>query len=663
LSPRQPSPLDAFLAPAQSLLVVRGPGVVADDVAALGRFADRAVQVDLADGPPRPSGVHPSPEDEPDAVVVVLVDRVALRLAAGAAQHLPASRRVVCVLLELGGQPPVPVPSPAWPRLASLQVDTGRGAQVLVQFADRAPAGLVVAELARRTSPRHLMSPGWPVLGARSDQPHRWPPGDALAVVDRDEDVHDVSGDYPADLVVVDDPGGGQGIPEQAGPHAVTGRVQVEHRLERPMTWAEYDALPVGEALARLRAAGPAALPPVDEQLVNPVGFVRATVVPVGDLRPVPGAPHLLTAEGGPETVIDTLRGPGDATIARLRPRTGVSLTWDGGEGPHAYARTVAGLAMAGVPLTTSSVPPWARALLDPTLADLLETKPDLDDTLEREVYSIRLRRAALGTHGAVPWRRALVAPAGERTPVPRVSVLLATRRPELLERALHQVARQRGADLELVLAAHGFSPDADVLRRFAETSGAVLQVVEGPSSYTFGRLLNAAAERATGDVLLKMDDDDWYGPDFVTDLLLARDYSGADVVGCPPEFMFVEPLWVTVRRRDATEQYRPVVAGGTMMVSREAFGAVGGFRDTHKYVDANLFRAVRAAGGSIYRSHGLNYLLRRRSGGHTWEPGLGYFVSRARSWQQWRGFRPSPLLDDDPDDRPARTTREESPR
>jgi GT2 family glycosyltransferase len=163
--------------------------------------------------------------------------------------------------------------------------------------------------------------------------------------------------------------------------------------------------------------------------------------------------------------------------------------------------------------------------------------------------------------------------------------------------------------------------------------------------------------------VLLKMDDDDWYGPDFVTDLLLARDYSGADVVGCPPEFMFVEPLWVTVRRRDATEQYRPVVAGGTMMVSREAFGAVGGFRDTHKYVDANLFRAVRAAGGSIYRSHGLNYLLRRRSGGHTWEPGLGYFVSRARSWQQWRGFRPSPLLDDDPDDRPARTTREESPR
>ena len=35
-----------------------------------------------------------------------------------------------------------------------------------------------------------------------------------------------------------------------------------------------------------------------------------------------------------------------------------------------------------------------------------LETKPDLDDVLEREVHSIRLRRAALAAHGALPWRR-----------------------------------------------------------------------------------------------------------------------------------------------------------------------------------------------------------------------------------------------------------------
>jgi hypothetical protein len=150
------------------------------------------------------------------------------------------------------------------------------------------------------------------------------------------------------------------------------------------------------------------------------------------------------------------------------------------------------------------------------------------------------------------------------------------------------------------------------------------------------------------------MDDDDWYGPEFVSDLLLARSYSGADVVGTPPEFIYVEPLDVTVRRRDVTERFRPVVAGGTLMVSREAHAAVGGFRPTmRRYVDAGLLDALTSAGGSVYRTHGHGYLLRRSGGGHTWDPGLGYFLSRARTDQQWRGFRPSPLLAPDPTDIP----------
>ena len=37
-----------------------------------------------------------------------------------------------------------------------------------------------------------------------------------------------------------------------------------------------------------------------------------------------------------------------------------------------------------------------------------------------------------------------------------------------------------------------------------------------------FGDVLRAATDAAAGDVVVKMDDDDWYGPDVVADLLAA---------------------------------------------------------------------------------------------------------------------------------------------
>ena len=72
----------------------------------------------------------------------------------------------------------------------------------------------------------------------------------------------------------------------------------------------------------------------------------------------------------------------------------------------------------------------------------------------------------------------------------------MATRRPDLLEHALGQVARQRGVErLELVLAPHGFEPDAARVRQLARRASTV-QVVPQPADVLFGDVLNAAAAR-----------------------------------------------------------------------------------------------------------------------------------------------------------------------
>src|SRR3546814_4160503 len=104
----------------------------------------------------------------------------------------------------------------------------------------------------------------------------------------------------------------------------------------------------------------------------------------------------------------------------------------------------------------------------------------------------------------------------------------------------------------------------------------------------------SAAAGAADGDVLLKMDDDDWYAPDVVADLLRARAYSGAELVGMPAEFHYLAPRDLTVKRGHPTEVYARFVAGGTMMVDREVLREVGGFRSVRKYVDAQDRKSTR---------------------------------------------------------------------
>ncbi|MEV4107267.1 glycosyltransferase [Nonomuraea sp. NPDC049695] len=384
----------------------------------------------------------------------------------------------------------------------------------------------------------------------------------------------------------------------------------------------------------------PSMIPPVDERLVNPQGFVTTPSRGMASLAERDGR-WSVVLDGKVVTSFAESGGVTDADVARLRQIRGVEVDWrHAHSGPLAAVRVLAGLAAAGVPLRAQAVPRWAGALGDEIIG-LIERCPDLSDDLRREEHSIRLRRAALRTHGVAARWEQLGAPAPAP---PLTSVLLATRRTDMVSFALDQVALQRGAQLEVVLALHGVPKDHPDVAKAIEAFESPLTVLEADQQAVFGEVLNDAAARASGSFLLKMDDDDWYGPDFLSDLLLAHSYSGAQVVGTVPEFVYLSSIDVTVHRKQVTEQITSFVAGGTILVERSAFQAVGGFRPLRRSVDTQFQEALQAAGGQIYRTHGLGYILRRGpAANHTWQEPIGTFLQRNR--QQWRGFRPNALM------------------
>ncbi|WP_067602573.1 glycosyltransferase [Nocardiopsis listeri] len=433
-------------------------------------------------------------------------------------------------------------------------------------------------------------------------------------------------------------------------------RVPVPEGLDgAPDTGPTWEELGRSGALVG-RVVGPGvsvdAVPAVDERVVNPMGFVRSAKPKVGRLVSRGGRWVLAVGDRVrwrvPEDGAVT-----DVVVAGLRDLRAVRVEWGRHSGPVAAVRAVVGLAAAGVPLVGARPPMWAWPLGEELHALLGRASEEgFVDELLREEHSVRWRRVALRVYGRqARWYRS-----GGEPVEPSVSVVLCTRRPEMVGFALRQVARQRGVGVEVVLALHGFGAGTSGVREAIETyrrSGRPLVVWEPDSEMVFGSVLNGAIARASGSLVAKMDDDDWYGPDHLWDLVAARRYSGADLVGCAAEYHHLEQLDLTVRRPVRSECFARHVTGAAMLTDRTVLEEVGGFRPWKVDEDAGLLDDVRVMGGAIYRTHGLGCVIRRRPAGHTWREDPGYFLRGAH--RQWRGWRPSVLLEPDLMDAPVR--------
>jgi hypothetical protein len=318
-------------------------------------------------------------------------------------------------------------------------------------------------------------------------------------------------------------------------------------------------------------------------------------------------------------------------TIRRLQRRSRVVLT-PSATPSGAFAQCAVDLAAAGVPLEFGTAPEHRPDLIGARTFEAI-CAPPARGPMERELRSVRLRRTAMSDHGPVEALTHLCAP-GAPTALRPVSVLLSTCRPSDLAHALRQVERQVGCRVQLLLGLHGEDWDGfDPEHLSPAVDDLVVQRIDG--SVPLGDVLTALTTRADGDIVTKWDDDDWYGPDHLLDLLLAYDYSGADIVGKAAEFVYLEDRGETIRRSVfGAESYVWNLAGGTILTSKRWILDRGGWPSVPRHVDRLFLDASRSAGGSAYRTHGFQYVLRRRGdgSGHTWHAPDSYFAGTAAS-------------------------------
>jgi hypothetical protein len=208
----------------------------------------------------------------------------------------------------------------------------------------------------------------------------------------------------------------------------------------------------------------------------------------------------------------------------------------------------------------------------------------------------------------------------------PSVSVLVATIRPDDLTSLLSQLLQQSLSTFELRLGLHAVELTGLHKKQISALNRRKVKVFvqKFEADNTLGTILSSLAQQSSCNFIAKMDDDDYYGPEHLRDLLDAALDTGAEIVGRAMNYIYLEPLDITVRKfsrgsMQTVEHYSDWICGGTILAKRTAAQTAGWFGSGSSAVDHYLLNGVTNNGGKIWRTFGAGYIYRRGFTPHTY--------------------------------------------
>lgn len=201
------------------------------------------------------------------------------------------------------------------------------------------------------------------------------------------------------------------------------------------------------------------------------------------------------------------------------------------------------------------------------------------------------------------------------------VSVIICTNRPHYMDKIFENFARQKYEPKEMVLVLNKDSMELEEWRKKAAQYGNV-KVFQLDEQQSIGACLNYAADRSSFEYLAKIDDDNYYAPEFLGDLMNAFHYTDAAVVGKYSYFMYFEGSKNLVVFLPGKENcFVDFMCGSAFVFKKEVFERIrfaGSFD-----ADSVFIKACVNSGIKMYAIDRFNYVCIRRAdvNDHTWKP------------------------------------------
>ncbi|SDY45962.1 Glycosyl transferase family 2 [Proteiniborus ethanoligenes] len=153
------------------------------------------------------------------------------------------------------------------------------------------------------------------------------------------------------------------------------------------------------------------------------------------------------------------------------------------------------------------------------------------------------------------------------------ISVITCTNRPRYMQNVFENYNQQSFKDKELILVLNNNKMNMQEWTREAKKHDNI-SVFQVDEKKTLGYCLNFGIEKAKYNIIAKFDDDDYYGPEYLSQSIKGFKY--ADVIGKYTTFVYfqnTQTLAIRNPKRDNRYVYR--IEGPTLMFKREIFNKI----------------------------------------------------------------------------------------
>lgn len=200
------------------------------------------------------------------------------------------------------------------------------------------------------------------------------------------------------------------------------------------------------------------------------------------------------------------------------------------------------------------------------------------------------------------------------------VSIITCTNRPSYVKNLLQNYVRQLHPHKELIIVVNSnhtpLSPYYHLTQKLRN-----VRIFRRPEHETLGACLNFAVHKAKYPFIAKFDDDDYYAPYYLTEMLLTFKRTNADIIGKRAHFMYLRGSKMLLLRfpQDENRVITPL-PGATLVFKRAVFKRIHFPNRSVGEDDLFCLRAKRK-GYKVYSAGKYNFVAIRRknSANHTW--------------------------------------------